>query len=118
MFDSDRAALVSTQRGMDDCPRVLNASMDDRQVLFRNRTDLPNLSHFQSSGGMFCNEHQSGGFAIQAVDQVGPDRATQIKAHASDEACESVSFGGMTNQVRRFVEDQQIVILVNNVQQR
>ena len=42
-----------------------------------------------------------------------PDSGAEVKAHAADEARVFVALGGMADQVRWFVDDQQFGIFVN-----
>ena len=44
-------------------------------------------------------------------------RYVQIKAGAADEAGKFITFGRMTDEARRFVDDQQVRVFVDDVEQ-
>jgi hypothetical protein len=75
---------------------------------------FPNFSKFAGGFGIFCNQNNTAGFAIEAIDQMRADIFSAMQTNAADQTGKLVAFGRMTNETSRFVDDEQIRIFKNN----
>jgi len=91
--------------------------MHDRQILFPHVAGFPDFAQFARGLDLFRDQHHSAGFAVEPVDHLRMDRLTDMEANLTDQTRILVALGWMTNQPRRFVDDQQIRVLVNDTKQ-
>ena len=70
----------------------------------------------------FGNDDNSAGFAVQAMDYSGTRRTTdgtefvEMESQCRSQGARPVTLGGMHNHARRFVDADNIVIFINDVQ--
>ena len=128
VFDGDDAGLVLAERGIDDARFRGDVAVDDGQIFLLHGAGFPDFAQFAGSLRIFGDEHQSGGFAVQAVDQmwllVGRTSTRQscwlpveIYPGTADEAGVFIALGRMANEVGRLVDDEQVGVLVDDGEQ-
>ena len=71
VFDGHDAGFVFTQRGVDDPLLRRDVAVDEGEVFFLHEAGFPDLGEFAGGDGIFGEEDEAGGFAVEAVDQVG-----------------------------------------------
>jgi hypothetical protein len=122
IFDGDNAAVVLAKRGINQAVVVADVAVDDGEVFLLDGAGFPDFAEFAGDNGIFGDEDDTAGFAVEAVDQMSRKLRVegcrlQIEAGAADEAGKFIAFGGMTNQSRRFVDGQQVSVFVDDVEQ-
>src|SRR5258706_15061279 len=91
--------------------------MDDRQIVLRNSAPFPKPAQFERCILVLGHQDYTAGFAIEPIDQVWSDGVnSKVKANAADETRVRVAFRRMTDEVCRFVKDQQLIIFVDDVE--
>lgn len=107
--------LVLAQRRVNRPLLRRDVTVDDGEVFFFNSAIFPDFAQLTSRLGIFCHDDHAAGLAVKAVDQMSR-RATEVQAHAADEAGILVAFRGMADQARRFVNYQQVGILMDHLE--
>ena len=91
-------------------------TMNDCDVFLLHHARFPKPSQLTRHRCALRHQCHATGFAIKAVDQMRLGISPKIQSHATDEAGIFVPFGWMTDEIRRFVDDQQLCVLVNDVE--
>ncbi len=131
VFDGDNAVFVLAQRRVNEAVILAHVAVDDGEVFFFNRAAFQNFSEFARDDGIFRHDDHAAGFAVETVDEVGRDsrRAViaksgsrgrsphQMQPHPADEAGQLAVLGRMTDEAGGFVDDQQLVVFVDDVEQ-
>ena len=71
VFDGDAAVDVLAERGVNEAGVRRDVAVDEGEVCFLDGAGFPDLAQFAGSELVFGEEHDAGGFAIEAVDEVG-----------------------------------------------
>lgn len=92
--------------------------MDDGQVLLLDLAFFPELPDLPRHVVAKCYQGEAARFTVQAVNEVKARAIPQVEAHPADQAGIFICLGGVANQTRWLVENQQLAVLVDNSQQR
>lgn len=106
ILDRDDAERIGSEWFVDDAVRCLNMAVDDGEVVFHDTGSFPEFAEVSGGGCGFCRHDNSAGFAVQAVDEVDFCLRTEVEPDSSGKAGPGVGFCGVTDQVSRFVENQ------------
>ena len=68
VFDGDDAALVFAERRVNQAVVVADVAVDDGEVFFLDGTGFPDFSQLAGDFGIFGDEDDAAGFAVEAVD--------------------------------------------------
>jgi len=117
VFDGNLAGIVFAEWCVDDAVVVANKAVDEGDIVFFDLAVFPNSPQFASGGFGFGNEGDAAGFAVKSVDQLRVRALSEVKSCAAYEAGVLVGLGGMADEIRRLVNDKQVVILENHVEQ-
>ena len=72
ILDGDEAALVLAERRVDEAVVVVDVAVDDGEVFLPDGAGFPDFSQLAGQGGVFGDEDDAAGFAVEAVDQIRP----------------------------------------------
>lgn len=114
------AGFVFAQGRVDQAFILAHMAMNNGEVFLIDGAIFPEPTDFAGSVIGFGHKRDAAGFAIKAVDKMNCKvglrglSSRQIEAHAADEARILVGFRGMTHEARGFVDDEQVVILVDD----
>ena len=75
ILDCDDAALVLAERGVDKSVIVAHMAMDNGKVFLLDGPGFPDFSQLAGQRGIFGNDDNAAGLAVEAVDQVRRDCA-------------------------------------------
>lgn len=75
VLDGNATALVLAERCINQAVVVADAAVDDGEVFFLDGAGFPDFAQFAGGFGIFGNEDDPAGFAVEAVDQAGCDCA-------------------------------------------
>jgi hypothetical protein len=129
ILDGDAAALVPAERRVNQAMVVAHVAMNDGKVFLLDGAGFPDFSQLAGGFGIFGDEDDAAGFAVEAVDEVGRngnhlapalspasggEGEIQMKPGAADEAGKFIALGGMTDEAGRFVDDQQVRVFVED----
>lgn len=115
IFNRHGASDIPAQRGVDDKLIRSHMAVDDGGIFFFHLPVFPDSSEFTGGRGVFGDEHQAAGFAIQAIDQMGRRFHSKMQTEAPNKAGIGAGLGGMTNQSGRLVDHQEVAIFVNDL---
>ena len=76
VFDGDMAALVPAERRINQAVVVADATVDDGEIFFLDGAGFPDFPEFAGDFGIFGDEDDAAGFAVEAVDEMGRDCAS------------------------------------------
>ena len=71
VLDGDAAALVLAERRVNQSVIVANMAVDDGEVFFLDGAGFPDFAEFAGGHGIFGDDDDAAGFAVEAVDQMG-----------------------------------------------
>ncbi len=77
--------LIPAERCINQAVIVTDVAMNDGKVFLLHGAGLENFTQFAGGPGIFGDEDDAAGFAVEAVDEVGRDgnRLTPIRSPAS-----------------------------------
>src|SRR6478609_8136427 len=91
--------------------------MDDCPILFRNRSALPGPPRLQGCAGVFTHQHEPARLAVETIDQLREGPRAQVQTNLADETRINVALGRVTDEIGRFVDDEEIVVFINYLKQ-
>ena len=115
IFDRDFARFVPAERFVNQSIGHADMSLDDGEIFFLHGASFPDFSQRLRRRVGFGHQYNAAGFAVEAVDQVRPRVRRQMQPDPADQTGIGVAFRGMAHQVRRFVDDQQFGVFVDNL---
>jgi hypothetical protein len=71
VFDGDDAALVFAERRVNQAVVVAHVAVDDGEVFFLDGTGFPDFSQLAGDFGIFGDDDDAAGFAVEAIDEMG-----------------------------------------------
>ena len=71
VFDGDDAGFVFAKRDVNQSVVGADVAVDDGKVFFDDGARFPDFAEFARDDGIFGDEDEAGGFAVEAVDEVG-----------------------------------------------
>ena len=71
VLDGNNAALVLAERRVNQAVVVAHVAVDDGEVFLLNGTGFPDFSKLAGDFGVFGDDDDAAGFAVEAVDEVG-----------------------------------------------
>ena len=71
VFDGDDAALVFAERRVNQAVVVADVAVNDGKVFFLDGTGFPDFAEFAGNFGIFGDNDDAAGFAVEAVDEMG-----------------------------------------------
>ena len=71
VFDGDLALLIPAERRINQAVVVADATMDDGEIFLLNGAGFPDFAEFAGGRGIFGDDDDAAGFAVEAVDQMG-----------------------------------------------
>src|SRR5665213_950437 len=89
--------------------------MDNGEVFFGDGMLFPQFAKLAGSGGVFGDNDDAAGFAIETVNQAGSASRAEMEPRPANQAGPFIPFGGMTDQAGGFVDDQQVRVLENDL---
>lgn len=116
VFDRDPALFILPERGFDSAGIEGEVAVNNSQVLLVHVPMLPSAAQGACRFGRFGYQDQTAGFAVEPIHHLRCGRLPQVQPDAADQTGVGVRLGGMAHQSRRFVHDQQLAILKNNVE--
>ena len=84
-------------------------AVDEGEVFFFDGAGFPTAAEFAGGGGIFGDDDDPAGFAVETVYEVGRG-AGQVQAGAADEAGVFIALGGVADEVGGFVDDEEVGI--------
>ena len=69
VLDGDAAALVPAERRVNQAVVVAHVAVDDGEVFLLDGAGFPDFSQFAGGFGIFGDDDNAAGFAVEAVDQ-------------------------------------------------
>lgn len=111
-----RAAFIFPQRRVNQSMLFPHLTVDDGEVFFLNCPGFPDAPQFACRRRVFGDHRHAAGFAIQPVYEVWLAVSPEMEPHPTDQAGKFVAFGRMTDEVGRFIDDQQVRVLVDDVE--
>ena len=115
VFDGDVAVEIAAERGGNFSGGFSGMVVDDRKVGFLDGFGFPCAADGAGGGVFFGEEDEAGGFAIEAIDEMVI--GLEVKADAADEAGGFIAFGGMDDEAGGFVENENLVVFVDDVEE-
>lgn len=134
ILDGDFALFVLAQRRVYPPGILAHVSVDDGEVFFLDGAVFPHPAEGAGGFGIFGHHNDAAGFAVQTVNQVTGQRFSrsarifpgrlaaftqarsfQVKPDTANETGPLAIFCGMADQPGRFVDDQQVSVLVDDV---
>jgi hypothetical protein len=103
VFYGDDAFFVFAERQINCAGIVADVAVDYGQIFFYDGAGFPEFAELAGGGGVFCDDGDAAGFAIESVDDVGGGVGTEIQADTRDEAGVLIAFCGMADEVGGFV---------------
>ena len=116
VLDRDGAGLIATQGRINDARRFGHMTVNNGEIALGHVARLPDSAEFTSRDGVLGDKDEAGGFAVKTVDELWLDVRAKVEADAADEAGIFVALGGMADEIRRFVDDQEFGVLVDDVE--
>ena len=116
VFDGDSAGVVFAEGRVDDALVIADKAVDEGDIVLFNLPAFPDSPQFASGDFGFGDESDAAGFTVQPVDQLRVRAVSEVQSCAADETGVFVGLGGMADEVRRLVDDKQVVILENHVE--
>lgn len=144
IFDGDRALQVLAQGLVDGAICGIGYPVDDGQIAFSEFALLQEKPQRPGGCAVFGGQDNPAGFTVQTVDEVNlgggalffqgviaksvgspgalpwilPQRAgALIDTEPGHEAAQAVGFGGMANQSGRFIDQQELRILIDDIEE-
>jgi len=71
VLDGDAAALILAERRVNQAMVVAHMAVNNGEVFFLDGAGLPDFAEFTGGFGIFGDENDAAGFAVEAVDQMG-----------------------------------------------
>ncbi len=71
IFDGDRTSVILAEWRINKPVVLEKMAVDNGQVFFSNGAAFENSSKFAGGPGVFGNQYDAAGFAVQAVDETG-----------------------------------------------
>ena len=72
VLDGNNAALVLAERRVNQAVVVAHVAVDNGEVFFLDGAGFPDFAEFAGGLGIFGDEDDAAGFAVEAVDQTRP----------------------------------------------
>ena len=92
-------------------------TMHDGKIPLLHLTPFPEPGQFARHERTLGHDNHSARLAIQTIDEMRRRAFSQIKSNPADEAGVGIALGGMTDQIRRFVDGEHLVILEEHFKQ-
>lgn len=70
IFDSNNALLVFAEGRVNETVIFPDMAVNDGEVFFVHRTAFENFAELTGCFGVFCDEHDTAGFAVETVYQI------------------------------------------------
>lgn len=115
ILDGYRAGLVRAQREFDCGDRWIRPAMYQGFILLANLTCFPDAANFPGRLEVFGNQDKATRFPIQTIDKVGFLFRAEVEAQPGDQTGHFIPLGRMTDQIRRLVHHQQVLVLINDL---
>jgi hypothetical protein len=93
-------------------------AVNDGQVLLFDLAIFPKAAQLAGGAVRFGDDGEAAGFAIEAIYQVWPSIFSEMEAHSANETRHLIGFGGMADQSRWFIDDQQFFVFMNDLEER
>ena len=71
ILDGHAAALVFAERRVNQAVVVAHVAVDDGEIFLLDGAGFPDFSEFAGGFGIFGDENDAAGFAVEAVDEMG-----------------------------------------------
>ncbi len=108
ILDRHHAGRVLTQRRVNQSVFIAHMTVNNRHVFFFHHARFPQSPQFARHRRSFSHHGHAAGFAVQPVRQMRLAARAQMQPHAADQAGICVALRRMTDEVRRFVDHQQL----------
>jgi hypothetical protein len=122
IFHGDEAGFIPAERRVNQAVLFAHPAVDDGEIFFFHGAAFEDFSEFAGDSGIFCEEDHAAGFAVEAVDEMRPGKAGsrsrggfQMQPRAADQAGQISILGRVADESRRFVDDQQFIVFVDDV---
>ena len=112
IFHRHFTGVVSTERGIDGAFAFRHVTVHDGPVLFLHLAAFPQFAELTRHFICFAHAHHAASFAIQPIDQMHRLLRAAIQSQPPRQARPLIALRGMANESRRFVNDQQVIVLV------
>src|SRR5262245_36165934 len=91
--------------------------MNNGQIILPDVALLPEPTQSQCRFVLLGDDHNAAGFPVQTVNQMDRRARAEIQPDAADQTGQCVTLGGMADQARWFVNDQQLGVFRDDVEQ-
>ena len=118
IFDHHPTVFVLPERRVNESGILPEVAMGDGEIFLRHGPGFPEVAQLARRRGGLGQDCDAAGFPIQTVDQVRSCRRPQIQADAADQAGIRATLGWMTDQPRWFVDHQQAIVFVQDLEKR
>jgi hypothetical protein len=71
ILDGDTAVFVLAERNVNQAVILAHMAVDNGQIFLLDGATLQNFSQFTGGFGIFCDDDNAAGFAVEPVDQMG-----------------------------------------------
>ena len=116
ILDRHHAAFVLAERRINQAFCLTHVPLDDGEVFLFHCACFPKFSQLTRDRRVLGRHRHTARFTIQSVHQMRLGIRAEMQPDAADQAGIFVAFGRMTDKVRRFVDDQQVNVLVDDVE--
>lgn len=118
IFHGDDAAFVLAERRVNRPLLRRDVAVDDGEIFFFDGAAFDDFSEFAGGLGIFCDEDNAAGLAVETVDQMRLCRISKMQPRAANQAGHLAVFGRMANKPGGFVDDEQAGIFVDDVEHK
>ena len=115
VLDGHRAGNIAAQRRIQGAVSQRHATVDQSDVLLGDQPRRPQGPQLRPGFVCLGEHHDPARLPVEAVDHVGLE--SQVDANPTDQARILVPFGRMTDQARRFAQDQEVCVLVQDLEE-
>ena len=117
IFDRDGRLFVLPERRVARAGIGRHVTVDDRDVFLAHFPLGEELFDLPYPLVAFYRQDDAAGFAVEPVDKMHGHIRTDVQAHAADEAGIDIALGGMAGEAGGFVDHQQAVVFMDDVEQ-
>ena len=91
-------------------------AVDNGEVSLLDQSFFPKLAQLHRRAQVLGDQNQPAGFAVQAINQMGLGGRPKMEADAADQTGILIPLRGMTDQARLFIDNQQLVVFMNDLE--
>jgi hypothetical protein len=112
IFNGYYAAVILSESCFDKAVVLRRNAVNNGEVGFGDFSILPKAPQFAGGLTGLGHDHDSAGFTVQPIDVMLLAFRSEVEAYPADQAGILIAFRRVAYQAGRFVDDQQIGILM------